>query len=587
MHDKQIASITDLQQEKLVGVQVAGVELIAVEDGEQIRVFEGRCPHQGNLLSEGDVENGRLTCRAHGWQFHCTNGIKIDDEKTCLHQFSAVVEDGEVLVDAAEIAAWAEANKEADGVSGERPLRTPDKLPGPNGLPLLGNMHQIKVDQFHLILEDWYRQYGDLYQFNLGPQQVVVTADPDMIQTILQSRPDQFSRLSDIKKTIEEMGVQGLFSAEGEQWRRHRQLATRAFDVRHLREFFPTMTKVTERLYHRWQQFAEQQASLDAQKELMRYTVDVTTNLAFGYDMNTLEEDGDIIQQHIERIFPMIAFRTFMPVRYWHYFKLPKDRSLDESVAALRTSVNEFIDNAREQMAEDRSLHEHPKNLLQALLAAQADEDVEFSDLEIFGNVFTFLLAGEDTTANTMAWMLYFMAQYPETQKQMQAEADAVLANSLTVASYEQVNKLQFIEAVAHETMRFKPVATFLGLQALTDVTIKDLQIPQGTPVIVLIRSKGLEESEFEAAAEFKPERWLNYARQDNPHHKKSFAPFGGGPRLCPGRSLALLEIKMALSTICRHFDVVRVDPKREIEERFVFTMMPQDLMISLRPRQG
>ena len=61
--------------------------------------------------------------------------------------------------------------------------------------------------------------------------------------------------------------------------------------------------------------------------------------------------------------------------------------------------------------------------------------------------------------------------------------------------------------------------------------------------------------------------------------------PFGGGPRLCPGRSLAMLEIKMALSMICRHYDLLRTEPEREIEERFVFTMMPQDLKISLQLR--
>ena len=109
--------------------------------------------------------------------------------------------------------------------------------------------------------------------------------------------------------------------------------------------------------------------------------------------------------------------------------------------------------------------------------------------------------------------------------------------------------------------------------------------VPKGTRVFTLLRPKGLEDGEFESADEFKPERWLNYSRHDNPHHRKSFSPFGGGPRLCPGRSLALLEIKMAMSIICRHFDVVRAEPDREIEERFVFTMMPKNLMISLRPR--
>jgi cytochrome P450 len=169
----------------------------------------------------------------------------------------------------------------------------------------------------------------------------------------------------------------------------------------------------------------------------------------------------------------------------------------------------------------------------------------------------------------------------------MQAEADAILKDSATVTEYEMIRELRYIEAVAHETMRLKPVAAFLGLQALTDVTVNQLQIPEGTPILLLLRPKGMEDSEFSEAVQFKPERWLNYSRQENPHHRKSFLPFGGGPRLCPGRSLALLEIKMAVSMICRHFDVIRAEPNQAIEERFVFTMTPQDLMISLHARNS
>jgi len=588
MHDEQISTLTKLKQENLIGARVAEVDLVAVGCGDSVNVFEGHCLHQGTLLAEGHLEGGHLICRGHGWQYDCASGAKVEDEGICLHRFSVKVDDGKVLVDRDEVAAWASERKQAAQTeAGEGSVLTPEELPGPKDLPVLGNMHQIKVEKFHLILEDWYRQYGDLYQFRLGPDRVVVVADPEMVQKILKARPEQFARLKDIRLTIEEMGVEGLFSAEGEQWRRHRYYAKRAFDVRHLQEFFPIMAKVTQRLHHRWGQLAQQGAYMDVQKEMMRYTVDITTNLAFGYDMNTLEEEGDRLQTHLKRVFPMIAYRAFMPIRHWNYLKLPADRALDKSLLGLRTAVNHFIESAREQLDENPTLREHPENLLQAILAAQAEEDVEFSDLEIYGNVFTFLLAGEDTTANTIAWMTYYMAKHPEVQRKMQAEADAVLGDSATVTDYEEIRGLRYIEAMAHETMRCKPVAPFLALQALADVRVDQLHIPNGTPVVVLLRPKGMEEGEFTQAAEFKPERWLDYAPGKNPQHHKAFAPFGCGPRLCPGRSLALLEIKMAVSMICRHFDVLRTEPGKNIEERFVFTMMPQELMISLRPRKS
>jgi nitrite reductase/ring-hydroxylating ferredoxin subunit len=107
MHDTQIATVAELEREKIVGAQVAGVELVAVADEDRVNVFEGRCPHQGTLLSEGYVDNGRLVCRAHGWRFDPASGVKEDDSQTCLHQFSVVVDGEKVLVDQAEVAAWA------------------------------------------------------------------------------------------------------------------------------------------------------------------------------------------------------------------------------------------------------------------------------------------------------------------------------------------------------------------------------------------------------------------------------------------------------------------------------------------------
>jgi cytochrome P450/nitrite reductase/ring-hydroxylating ferredoxin subunit len=587
MHDTQIATIAELTQERLIGAHVAGVDLVAILNEGSVTIFEGHCPHQGTLLSEGLVENGRLICRAHGWRFECASGRKVDNDETYLHQFSAVIDDGRVLIDQAEVKAWALERGKKKEPSATQPVLTPDQLPGPRSLPLLGNLHQIKTEKFHLILEDWFRQFGDLFQFKLGAQRAVVIAAPEMMQQILRQRPETFSRLPSIRQTIEEMGIEGLFSAEGEQWRRHRHFAQATFDARHLRSFFPVMAKVTQRLYSRWQHLAELHAPIDVQQELMRYTVDITANLAFGYDMNTLEAEGDRIQQHLEHIFPMIAYRAFMPVRHWNYLKLPADRTLETSLAELRVSVNHFIDNARRQVAENPVLRQHPQNLLQALLAAQADENVELSDREIYGNVFTFLLAGEDTTANSIAWIMYFMGTYPDVQRLMQEEADSVLMDAAIATAHDRLSELRYIEAVAHETMRLKPVATFLALEALTDVTIGRLQIPQATPVFLLLRPKALEDSEFAEAVEFKPERWLDYPTNDNPHQRKSFLPFGAGPRLCPGRSLALLEIKMAAAMVCHNFEVLLAEPGRTIEERFVFTMMPQDLMMVLRRRSA
>src|SRR4030095_13057918 len=163
--------------------------------------------------------------------------------------------------------------------------------------------------------------------------------------------------------------------AEGEDWKRQRRLTAHALDAAHLRQFFPTLMKVTERLRKRWESEADKGSAVDVQQDLMRYTVDVTTNLAFGYDMNTLEKEGDVIQEHLEKIFPMINRRSNPGVAYWRYFKLPTDRELDKSLVAIRETITGFVTRGRERLAQNPDLAIRPTNLLEAMLGAHDEGD--------------------------------------------------------------------------------------------------------------------------------------------------------------------------------------------------------------------
>jgi cytochrome P450 len=103
----------------------------------------------------------------------------------------------------------------------------------------------------------------------------------------------------------------GVFGAEGEAWKRQRRMVMAGFDPRHLRAYFPSLVKVSERLAGRWQRAADAGAPIDLQGDLMRYTVDTVSGLAFGAEVNTLESDDDVIQRHLDKIFPAI-FRRIM-----------------------------------------------------------------------------------------------------------------------------------------------------------------------------------------------------------------------------------------------------------------------------------
>lgn len=91
--------------------------------------------------------------------------------------------------------------------------------PGPRGLPLLGNLHQLDVTRLSAVLEGWADRYGPLYRIRLGGRDALVVADVDAIHTMLRQRPDGYRRLHTIESVLAELGITGAFSAEGGDWR--------------------------------------------------------------------------------------------------------------------------------------------------------------------------------------------------------------------------------------------------------------------------------------------------------------------------------------------------------------------------------
>lgn len=463
------------------------------------------------------------------------------------------------------------------------------ELPGPRGWPLLGNMWQLQPDRLHAQLEAWCREHGPLYRLTLGRHPVLVVGDHALSAAMLRDRPDGYRRTSRMEEIGAEMGLlPGVFGANGDDWRRQRRMVMHGFDPAHVRRYFPSLQKVVGRLATRWQSAARDGRTIELQPDLMRYTVDTIAGLAFGSEVNTLESDGDVIQQHLDRIFPVL-FKRMFSLPTWRLVKTAADRQLDASVAEVVAAVHGFIAQARARLAADPVLREHPNNLLEAMIVAAEQADSGISDLQVAGNVLTMLLAGEDTTANTITWMIEQLWRNPATLARATEEARRVCGRGepLTLA---QMAELDYVEACANETMRLKPVAPLIGVQAVGEQLVGDVRLPAGAAAICLMRLDAVDERLVPRAGAFEPERWLPgeaAAAMSLQSAKRISMPFGAGPRICPGRYLALLEMKMAMAMLLTQFDIESVatadgHPARELMK---FTMTPVGLTMRLRPR--
>lgn len=154
------------------------------------------------------------------------------------------------------------------------PLRSIDDLPGPPRLPFIGNAHRVRPDRLHLIAEEWCERYGPIFRFDIGPRRIVAIGDEREINAILRERPEEYRRWRELKAILAEMGNDGVFSAEGEDWKRQRRLAVTALNSNHLQRYFHIIHTATGRLYGRLEEAARDGRALDIVAELTSFSVD-------------------------------------------------------------------------------------------------------------------------------------------------------------------------------------------------------------------------------------------------------------------------------------------------------------------------
>lgn len=461
-------------------------------------------------------------------------------------------------------------------------------LPCPKGLPLVGNLLQLSPARLHLILERWAEELGAPFRFQVGNIPITVWTDTELIQSIMRERPHRYRRYQPIEAVLEEMGCNGLFSAEGAAWEPQRRLVMQALSIPNVRAFYPTLAEITERLRQRWLRAAQRGETVEMTEDLKRFTVDVTSALAFGEDPRTLEKEHGVIQEHLELILPTVMARINALFPYWRYVKLPRDRKVDHALAEVHRYVREMMQRARDRMRDEPS--ETPRNLLEAMLAMRDEPGSILTDDQIAANVLTLLLAGEDTTADSIAWTLPYLAEDPALQTQLHKDARRIFDsggkdNERGVCpDYATLKELDLFEAIATEATRLRPVASVHSFEPLEDVRVGDVELPAGTRMFFLARPAMLDAKNFVDPQRYDPYRWIRKG-EHGAHDVRAYLQFGAGPRVCPGRHLASVEMRLVLSMLMANFSMELATDPANIHEVQAFTMVPSTMPVKLTLR--
>jgi cytochrome P450 len=429
--------------------------------------------------------------------------------------------------------------------------------PGPKGSPLAGSLQPFNDRRLDWLVEI-ARTHGPVCSFRLGPRRCLLVSDPDLIEQVL---------VTDYKKYVKHFGARlyrpllgnGLVTSEGDFWLRQRRLAQPAFLKNRLARYAPAMTELAEQVARSWQAGKR----VDIADEMSRLTGAIALRTLFG--AGSIRDQDAYNRAHITAL-EVIHQRFRHLVKWPLWLPFPAHVRLKRALAHLDAIIDGFVQ-------EGRSRPEPGDDLLSMLLRARDEDGSQMTDRQLRDEAMTLFLAGHETTALTLSWTWYLLAQHPEIEEKLAAEWSSVLGGRLPTP--DDIPRLSYTEHVVQEAMRVYPPVYLIGREPVTDVELGGYRVRKGTTVFMSQWVSHRNPKYFDDPETFRPERWADGLARRLP--KYAYYPFGGGPRVCLGNTFAMMEAVLLLATLGRRWRFTR-EPEPKV------TPWPT---ITLKPRPG
>lgn len=365
-----------------------------------------------------------------------------------------------------------------------------------------------------------------------GPANLHYVCDPEIITEVLVGAGKHFPKSAFTKNVIGSAVGNGLILAEGEKWKAQRRRYSPLFAARNL----PLMVR----------QFAETgndaagailsgPGELDVANAAQEATLtDISKVMFSGLETVSPAQVREGLRRYTEFIgymslFDLMGLPAWVPRRKWLRSREPVShvRSLGLNVITARKARN----------------HDVPQDFLDLMIAA-LQEDFEEIDTTV-DNLLTFVVAGYETSANTLAWALYLLAMNPDVQDMLRHEVLAACPEG--PIAYERVADMPLLLSHVRETLRLYPAGALFARDASEDLTVKDVTFRKGDAIMLPVYCLHRHTALWEAPDEYRPDRFV-----DTRYPRGQFIPFGDGPRVCIGAHYAETEIMVLLASLLR-----------------------------------
>jgi cytochrome P450 len=427
--------------------------------------------------------------------------------------------------------------------------------PGPKGSLLGGNLSDLLRERIGF-LNRCAREYGDFVSLRFGLRRFLLINDPQAIEFVLAIGSRNFRKHFGVQINPLLFG-QGLLTSEGNLWLRQRRSAHPTLRHESLVNFDNVITQHAAQVIGRWQDHAR----IDLFAEMTRLTLGIAGKVFFDADLSDKANEVMSALEVTERDF-VARFRGTIPMPY--FVPTPANRRFRKAVSHLDTIVDNLLGSFFRGRSQNGTLfplfaERYQSTTDRRSVSAQRRDEAK-----------TFLVAGHETTALALTFILVLLAQHPEAQARLVEELRRVLCDRVATAA--DLPEMHYMQAVIREALRLHPPAYVIARQALRTCTLGGYRIPAGTAIIMSQWVTHRDPRYFDRPEEFRPERWENGFAERLP--RCAYFPFGAGPRRCIGESFALIEIPLVLATILQRF-FVRLVPHQDIDFRPSFTLRP------------
>ncbi|XP_011885125.1 PREDICTED: cytochrome P450 2W1 isoform X1 [Cercocebus atys] len=479
--------------------------------------------------------------------------------------------------------------------------------PGPRPLPLIGNLHLLRLSQQDRSLMELSERYGPVFTVHLGCQKMVVLTGFKVVKEALAGPGQELADRPPIAifQLIQRGG--GIFFSSGARWRAARQFTVRALHSLGVgRE--PVADKILQELKclsgqldgYRGEQGAGdappqastclRSVSLAGQPfplALLGWAPsNITFTLLFGRRFDYRDPVFVSLLGLIDEVMVLLGspglqlFNVYPWLGALLQLHRPVLRKIEEVRAILRT------------LLEARRPHMRPGDpvcsYVDALIQQEQGDDPEglFAEDNTVACTLDMVMAGTETTSATLQWAALLMGRHPDVQGRVQEELDRVLGHGRPPQPEDQ-QVLPYTSAVLHEVQRFITLLPHVPRCTATDMQLGGFLLPKGTPVIPLLTSVLLDETQWQTPDQFNPGHFLDadghFVKQE------AFLPFSAGRRVCVGERLARTELFLLFAGLLQKYHLLPppgVSPASlDTTPAPAFTMRPRAQALCAVPR--